>query len=394
MLRSAGKLARVSGLVMVVACGFWGQPSAASQAPPRLGSTLPLSQQQEKTKASQPLKPTPRHVRGLPGTLAMDLSSGIPVIEAKIDDKPLKLVVDTGASWSLLRPEAVSRLGLETRESEQLKARDAAGEVRGVDAAHVEKLVLETDGAEGAPGKPIELGDFDLVVLDSAVVKAAGADGILGIPMLRRMVATFDFAAGTLELGGESLKEADDGRTLQVRATDGGLITIQGSFVAPEGEESADAARAASHTDPDSPRATLARGPQDGAAGAPRNLLLDTGFSGFLHLPEAAAKQLAATRPAGCAGVASTAHRQREFDRFELSHDLMVGRYRLRHPIASVFRDAKATGDGALGTGVLRHFTVTIDLPRRRVRLQAPQDVIQLEEMRRPQPPGQDTTSR
>jgi predicted aspartyl protease len=304
-------------------------------------------------------------MRGLPGVVKLDLASGVPVVEATIDGKPLRLVVDTGASWSLLRPEAVTRLGLETRASEELKARDAAGEVRAVDAAHVDALRLETISDEGA-AEPIELGDFDLVVLESPVVKAAGADGILGLPLFRRMVARFDFDAQRLELGGESLPSADDGRTLAIRATEGGLVTIPGQFVAPQ------------------------QGPEPAPGGEPRDFLVDTGFSGFVHLPAAAAEELTQKAPAGCAGVASTAHRQREFERILLDHDLSLGRYRVLRPVASVFVDAKERGDGALGTGLLRHFTLTLDLPRRRLRLEAPQDEVHLEEKRRLQPGSQD----
>lgn len=345
--------------------------SAASQTQPRLGANqLAAATLLLQGAKPQPLKPVPRTLRGLPGTLKLDLSSGVPVIEAKIGDESLKLVVDTGASWSLLRPDAAKRLALPMRETEELKARDAAGELRGVDAAHVEMLVLETIGGDEEAGKPIELGDFDLIVMESPVVAAAGADGILGLPLFRRMVARFDFAAGELELGGKSLGQSDDGRTLAVEASEGGLVAIEGSFVPVGGEAAPEA-----------------------SGGASRNLIIDTGFSGFLHLPEALAGLLGPEAPAGDAGVTATAHREREFERVPLERDLLIGRYRLVRPIASVLPGADAAGPVAIGTGVLRHFTMTLDLPRRRVRLEAPDDVVQLEEKRRLQPEGDDVPS-
>jgi predicted aspartyl protease len=334
-------------------------------------SSRPISQ----SRQGQPtelatLKPTPRNLRGLPGKLKLDLSSGLPIINARVGDQTLRLTVDTGASWSLLRPEAAKRLGLPLRESAELKARDAAGEVRGVEAAHVEKLVLETIVEGAGPGTPIELGDFDLIVLESPVVAGVEADGILGLPVLRRMVARFDFNGETLELGGDSLVDSDDGRTLPIRASTGGLATIEGRFVAPEAEAQTD----------------------DEAE--VRNLLLDTGFSGFLHLPEKVVTELVGDEAASTQGTAATALRERKFERVPLEHDLLIGRYRLLEPVASVFTEARVTGDGSVGTALLRHFTVTLDLPRRRVRLEAPQDHVQLEEKRRLQPPGDDVPPR
>lgn len=344
-------------------------PAASPMQPPGTIQLATATPSLQGAKA-QPLKPVPRTLRGLPGTLRLDLSSGVPVIEAKIGEEALKLVVDTGAAWSLLRPDAAKRLALPTREAEELKARDAAGELRGVDAAHVETLVLETISNESATGKPIELGDFDLIVMESPVVEAAGADGILGLPLFRRMVARFDFAAGELELGGKSLAQSDDGRTLSVEASEGGLVAIEGSFVPVGGEAAPEA-----------------------SGGAARNLVIDTGFSGFLHLPEALAGLLASKAPGRCGGVTATAHRERDFERVPLERDLLIGRYRLVRPIASVLPGAEAAGAVAIGTGVLRHFTVTLDLPRRRVRLEAPDDVVQLEEKRRLQPGSDDVPS-
>ena len=317
------------------------------------------------------MKPTPRNLRGLPGKVKLDLSSGLPIISAKIGDQTLRLTVDTGASWSLLRPEAAKRLGLPLRESAELKVRDAAGEVRGVDAAYIEKLVLETIAEDGGPAKPVDLGDFDLIVLESPVVARVGADGILGLPVFRRMVARFDFEREILELGGESLTEADDGRTLPIRASPGGLVTIEGRFVPPEGEP--EAATAESQA---------------------RSYVIDTGFSGLIHLPEKVVTELTGAAPEGAQGTSATALRERNFERVPLEHDLLIGRYRLLDPVASVFAEARLTGDASIGTGILRHFTVTLDLPKRRVRLEAPEDRVQLEEKRRLQPRSDDVPPR
>ena len=352
--------ARSGQVVVVVAALLLG---AAGISAPTSSSVA-----QEQPASQPPLKPTPRNLRGLPGRLKLDLSSGLPIINAKVGDHTLRLTVDTGASWSLLRPEAAKRLGLILHESAELKLRDAAGEVRGVDAAHFEKLLLETIAEDGQPLTPIELGDFDLIVLESPVVARVEADGILGLPIFRRLVARFDFENGTLELGEEALPASDDGRTLPVRASAGGLMTIEGRFVRPESEA------------------------EEG--GETLNLVLDTGFSGFVHLPEDYVRQMVGEQAAGTEGTSATALRERRFERVPLEQDLLVGRYRLLEPVASVFTEARVTGEGAIGTALLRHFTVTLDLPRRRVRLEAPEDRVQLEEKRRLQPESDDVPPR
>ena len=86
--------------------------------------------------------------------------------------------------------------------------------------------------------------------------------------------------------------------------------------------------------------------------------------------------------------------RERRFERVPLEHDLLIGRYRLIDPVASVFVDARVAGDGSIGTGLLRRFVVTLDLPRRRVRLEAPEDRVQLEEKGRLQPQKDDVPPR
>ena len=354
LLRSRQARVAVAALLWCGAAGAAATPASHPEPPAR----------------QEPLKPTPRNLRGLPGKLKLDLSSGLPVINARIGQETLRLTVDTGATWSLLRPDAAKRLGLPLRESAELKARDAAGEVRAVEAAHVDTLVLETIGEDGEPGAPIELGDFDLVVLESPVVAGVGADGILGLPLFRRMVARFDFENETLELGGDSLADADDARTLPVRASAGGLMTIEGRFERPEGEAEAAAEKEV------------------------RNLVLDTGFSGLLHLPEKFVTELVGSDADGAEGTSATALRERKFERVPLDHDLVIGPYRLLDPIASVFSEARVTGDGSIGTGLLRHFTVTLDLPSRRVRLEAPKDRVQLEDKRRLQPQSDDVSPR
>lgn len=301
----------------------------------------------------QRLRPVPRTMGGLPGVITMDMSAGVPIVQAEIGGLSLRLVVDTGASWSLLTPATARRLGIELRPADKLQARDAAGETRPVEVAHIETMTLPSanGAAQGDGGhEPVTLGDFDLIVMDSPVVAHAGADGILGLPMFRRLVARFDFAAGRLKLGGAALPEPDGLTVFTLRAMTGGLMSLEATF-------------------------------EPNAAGrAPSHLLLDTGFSGELHLSESAATDLAAANPATRAGVTATAHRRREFQHVRLDAGLLLGRYHVARPNASVFPGEGATGQPAIGTALLKHFTLTLDLPHRRARLERQTDLVRPDE--------------
>src|SRR5690606_3483907 len=52
------------------------------------------------------LRAAPLAVTGTPAALEMTLGPGVPVIEGRIGGKTLRLIVDTGATWSMLTPEA------------------------------------------------------------------------------------------------------------------------------------------------------------------------------------------------------------------------------------------------------------------------------------------------
>ena len=188
-----------------------------------------------------------------------------------------------GRIWRAITDGAAEVLGADGRFKEATLRLDGSDRVWVETAGQLRELwvrpsivaAARADSAGAGPGTPIELGDFDLIVLESPVVAGVDADGILGLPVLRRMVARFDFNGETLELGGDSPVDSDDGRTLPIRASTGGLATIEGRFVAPEAE---------AQTDDEAEM---------------RNLLLDTGFSGFLHLPEKVVTELVGGEAAG-----------------------------------------------------------------------------------------------
>jgi predicted aspartyl protease len=291
-----------------------------------------------------PLRPVPRAMKGLPGTIGMDLSSGVPIVEAQVGEHALRLIVDTGASMTVFLPASADRIGLETRDPAEVEAVDAAGEAREVKAAHIEKLALPSQAAD-----PVLLGDFDVIVMESAMASRAGVDGILGLPVFRRTVTRFDFARRELALGVDPLPDADGQTILKLHPAANGLVAIEARFTDDQGQ--------------------LAAGPD-------RTLLLDTGFSGNLHLPRRAAEALGIAA-ATTQGTAVTAHDQRAFERTPLEADLHLGRYRVERPSASVFVGDDRGRMGAVGMGILSKFVMTLDPVRRRVRLEAQDTVIE-----------------
>src|SRR5690606_32107631 len=50
-------------------------------------------------RGQERLRSAPRGVNGTPASLAMDVAPGVPVIEGRIGEKTLRLIVDTGATW-------------------------------------------------------------------------------------------------------------------------------------------------------------------------------------------------------------------------------------------------------------------------------------------------------
>ena len=297
-------------------------------------------------------RPVPRAFRGAPATLAIDMSAGVPVVEATIGDIPLRLVVDTGAGWCVLTPGAADRARLVRRSPEDLKAHDAAGEEQTVAVARVEHLALPAAG-----DRAVELGDFDVIVLDSPVVKRARADGILGLPLLARAVVRFDFAAGTLQVGAPPLADPEAPGVLPLKPAGNGQFGVAVRF-----DRKAD------------PATPTTRGSAE--RDVPSILLLDTGFSGTLHLPKRAADALSTgSSSEGAEGTSATALRERRVQAVPLTADLLIGPHRIHQPTASVF-PGDTGGPGAIGCGVLKAFSLTIDVPRRRVRLEGSAYVI------------------
>ena len=256
------------------------------------------------------------------------------VVEARIQgSEPMDCAVDTGASHCVLLPEVAARLGVRADEKRQAAGAGGALEVRigSADTVQLGDLVAR---------------DVPLIVTDE--LRRIGAaigiplGGNLGHSFFGRYRMTVDYAAGTLELASED--EPEDARPsraeleFQLAHPSKPLIMIPVRL----GER-------------------------------PARFALDTGASITVIAPEVAARCGIETTPSsnltGGGGVAVKAAAG-------VIPELSIGDVKLSkvRVAAAEFLGmlSRAIGtpiDGILGSNVLRRFRLTIDYPKRRVRL-------------------------
>jgi len=103
------------------------------------------------------------------------------------------MMLDTGATHSVLTPQAVSRLGLDLTQATQL-------EVQGV-SGRINAPVMKIDEMQAGT---LKLKDLSVPVIDGAVV--AGLDGILGVEGMNNKAISADFVRDRIRIAdGSSL---------------------------------------------------------------------------------------------------------------------------------------------------------------------------------------------
>ena len=125
--------------------------------------------------------------------LPLHFEDGNVLVNASIDGKPLRLIVDTGGKGSLqLTAAAAARVGVKTDET--LVSRiDALGNTYSGPGFAIGELVVEGTTFRNLPG-------FVRGEAASGATGALPADGMLGMEFLRAYVARFDYAARKLTL--------------------------------------------------------------------------------------------------------------------------------------------------------------------------------------------------
>ena len=240
------------------------------------------------------------------------------------DDKPLRMLVDTGAQRTVVDVDVAKRLGL--TDGETVKARGSGGTVtaRFVDGLRLKALGGDAMQAVAMPLKPI------------ADAIGVPIDAILGQDVLGKRVLEIDWAAARLTFGSRppAVSSQDTVISLRLRA---GRPYAPATFVTPEG------------------RADVAE------------LLLDTGSDTVVEIAQPYADELGlrtSPDPSGRSilGLGGTVPL-----RVAQIRETRLGRESVAASDVRVFYrpvDSAGDGDGRVGSGFLARYKATIDGPR------------------------------
>ncbi len=124
-----------------------------------------------------------------------------PVIPFDSAAGPVRLLLDTGASSTMVTPALARRLGLASRTL-TLSPSALAGGGRDCDAEQARRTVLPPLRLKG-----LRLEEVEALLLPIAALPK-GVDGVLGVPSLRRLPVWVDPRAGFLALGPPALRAA------------------------------------------------------------------------------------------------------------------------------------------------------------------------------------------
>jgi clan AA aspartic protease (TIGR02281 family) len=125
------------------------------------------------------------------GEAAVTLDGAAPLVQVTIDGKPATLVLDTGATTTLLTDDAVQRLGLQTRQIGTATVQGVGGESKAV-VVQVKRLQL---GNVMLTDQPIIIASFPL-----RGYHGAAPDGLLGASTLEKFDVDIDLPHGKLGL--------------------------------------------------------------------------------------------------------------------------------------------------------------------------------------------------
>lgn len=246
---------------------------------------------------------------------------GYPVITVMIDNRPARLMLDTGAVANILRSDYVKDTSLVV-ESTSFMSVDAGGRVtRAEGVAHVQTV--------GVAHGQLFLKDVDFLV--EPLTMLHGCDGVIGLPAFGKLLLTLDLAQRRLLIERGALPAADGHAVLAMKTHP------DGRWLAPFAVE-----------------------------GTPLWACLDSGYTATIVVPESAASKFPGAQdrlPFGSVRAWNTLISQ---SLAVSKADLAIGQYKIHKPVINV---ASTGNDITLGVGVLRNFQVTFDQPNRRVRL-------------------------
>lgn len=130
-----------------------------------------------------------------------------PVLSFRTSRGPLRLLLDTGATSTMVTPELERRLGMRSSALPP-EAFALAGGGDGCDGLRPRRSRLPELELLSSPGTGrLRLSRVEALVLPAAALPA-GVDGVLGAPTLRRLPVWVDPQAGRLAFGAAALRRA------------------------------------------------------------------------------------------------------------------------------------------------------------------------------------------
>jgi hypothetical protein len=290
-----------------------------------------------------------RSARPREGRAGIELDDYQPYVRVRVDGTgPFWFLLDTGSASDVVDTETARALGI--RVGKPIEARGAGeGAIEGGVASDVALTVAG-----------INLGPMDVEVLpvDRAITAVEGrrVDGLLGYPFLSRFVVELGYAARRVTVADPVIDRAARGRELPIEIVRGSILVS-------------------------------ARLAPAGGRGAPGRFLLDIGWRSALTLtsPFVARERLFATAPRTVDAITGIGIGGVTRDALARLPGVALGGCVIENVVAGLSRATSgilSQGDfaGIIGAEILRRFTVTFDLPHRRVLLAPNADVAAPEE--------------
>jgi predicted aspartyl protease len=239
------------------------------------------------------------------------------LIEATINGRgPFTMVLDTGASQTVVTPRVANALKEDTRRV-NMYAEGSQGKRQDVDRVLTVRTL--TIGS-------VELRGFDAITLDLSRIQAtlgSNVDGILGAPAFKDVLLTIDYPNAAVRVAKGELPAPDGQRVLSLAADDKPMIDVR-------------------------------------VGGKRRRFLLDTGKAGAFSVQNFD-KQEFANPPATIAqGIAIGGSYVMRAGR--LASDITLGDITFKHPVVE-----SSDASDLIGAEALKTFVVVLDMGHRRV---------------------------
>lgn len=271
--------------------------------------------------------PGPRTTE-LPELVQVPMEEGFQwsVVEVWIDGAgPFRMILDTGASTTVLNQDLVEELGLESLGEDRI----------GDPSDPLANVVDVLDLGEVRFGDAVFTHVPAVGWRTGAIAPLAGLRGVLGLPTFRDGLLTLDYPARTVELRPGALPEPDGKTVLPMRMHPIATIPIT-------------------------------------VAGQPFVADLDAGNASSLVLPRSWLDRMPLIEGERRTGQGQRANGPVEFTIARLDGSVQIGQYTFERP---EIRFDEGLTDANVGYELLRGFSVTLDQRNQRVRLTVPEAV-------------------